>query len=202
MHVSPRSPVNQWSPSARGPRTERPQDVADPRSAKQPAPQPEPSPARPITTATPPSKAGDIIAALCINVDLSGLQQARGILDGLLLPTAAAASQPDEDIGKDLVAVMDAMVAQAIEEVGKPVSAGLTPRSTRASAAPDPFRPRSVRRYGARSALACLTAARSDLRVPSAPCGRRSGAPPAWRPRPSPAVADSGHARGVLARRR
>jgi predicted transcriptional regulator YheO len=70
--------------------------------------------------------AGDIIAALCINVDLSGLQQARGILDGLLPPTGASASQPDEYIGKDLVAVMDAMITQAINEVGKPV-----PRMTR-----------------------------------------------------------------------
>ncbi len=67
------------------------------------------------------NKAGDIIAALCINVDLSGLQQARGILDALLPQSAAATPQPDEYIGKDLVAVMDAMITQAVREVGKPV---------------------------------------------------------------------------------
>lgn len=66
------------------------------------------------------NKAGDIIAALCINVDLSGLQHARGILDGLLLSTAASTS-PDEYIGKDLIAVMDTMITQAIKEVGRPV---------------------------------------------------------------------------------
>ncbi len=66
--------------------------------------------------------AGDIIAALCINVDLSGLQQARGILDAMLLQTVASPpSPPDEIIGRDLVAVMDAMVTQALGEAGKPV---------------------------------------------------------------------------------
>jgi predicted transcriptional regulator YheO len=52
------------------------------------------------------NKSGDIIAALCINVDLSGLQHARGILDALLPQSPALTSQPDEYIGKDLVAVM------------------------------------------------------------------------------------------------
>jgi len=67
------------------------------------------------------NKTGDIIAALCINVDLSGLQQARGILDALLPQNAASAAQPNEYIGRDLVAVMDAMITQAISAVGKPV---------------------------------------------------------------------------------
>lgn len=65
---------------------------------------------------------GDIIAALCINLDLTGLQQARGILDALLPQTAGPSpSQPDEYIGRDLVALVDAMVTQAIGEAGKPV---------------------------------------------------------------------------------
>ncbi len=65
---------------------------------------------------------GDIIAALCINVDLSGLQQARSIIDALLAPTAAPTSpQPDEFIGRDLGSVVDTMVTQAIAAAGKPV---------------------------------------------------------------------------------
>ena len=87
------------------------------------------------------NEAGDIIAALCINVDLSGLRQARGLLDALLAPAAASTSTPDappsapatnsrrskpslpeEFIGRDLVAVMDAMITQAVGEAGKPVA--------------------------------------------------------------------------------
>jgi predicted transcriptional regulator YheO len=60
------------------------------------------------------------------DVDPERPQQARGILDGLLPPTGASDSQPDEYFGEDLVAVMDAMITQAINEVGKPV-----PRMTR-----------------------------------------------------------------------
>ena len=66
---------------------------------------------------------GRIIAALCINVDLSAVQQARFLLDGLL-PTIEPASsdQPDEYFGRDLVSVMDAMITEAIREVGRPVA--------------------------------------------------------------------------------
>jgi predicted transcriptional regulator YheO len=68
------------------------------------------------------NQAGDIIAALCVNVDLSGLQQARGVLDALLRQTPALGSAaPDEIIGGDLVSVVDAMITQAIGEAGKPV---------------------------------------------------------------------------------
>jgi predicted transcriptional regulator YheO len=70
--------------------------------------------------------AGDIIAALCVNVDLSGVQQARGILDALLATSSggtppSSPTPPDEIIGSDLVSVMDAMITQAISEAGKPV---------------------------------------------------------------------------------
>jgi predicted transcriptional regulator YheO len=74
------------------------------------------------------NSSGRIIAALCVNFDLSPVQQARALLDGLL-PRARSASQdeqnepnePKEFFGQDLVAVMDAMVTEAIREIGKPV---------------------------------------------------------------------------------
>jgi len=69
------------------------------------------------------NKAGDIIAALCINLDLSGVQQARSLLEALLpTPEPDVPTQPDEHIGRDLVSVMDAMIGDAIAEVGRPVA--------------------------------------------------------------------------------
>lgn len=65
------------------------------------------------------NSAGDIIAALCINVDLSAVQQARSILDTLL--PAPSPIQPAEYIGQDLVSVMETMITEAIRELGKPV---------------------------------------------------------------------------------
>ncbi|MDQ0275958.1 putative transcriptional regulator YheO [Arthrobacter silviterrae] len=66
--------------------------------------------------------AGRIIAALCINVDVSAIHQARAILGGLLPQEAASfPEQPNEYFGRDLVSVMDVMIAEAIREVGKPV---------------------------------------------------------------------------------
>ena len=69
------------------------------------------------------NRAGDIIAALCINVDLSAVQQARSLLDALL-PDAqqTTPAQPDEHFGRDLVSVMDAMIEEAIAEAGRPVA--------------------------------------------------------------------------------
>lgn len=66
--------------------------------------------------------AGKIIAALCVNFDVSAIEQARALLDGLL-PKAPvqSADQPNEFFGRDLMAVMDAMVTEAIREIGKPV---------------------------------------------------------------------------------
>jgi predicted transcriptional regulator YheO len=65
---------------------------------------------------------GRIIAALCVNFDVRTLQQARALLDGLL-PQAPSSShdQPNEFFGRDLMTVMDAMVTEAIREIGKPV---------------------------------------------------------------------------------
>ncbi|OYN96199.1 hypothetical protein CGZ96_13070 [Enemella evansiae] len=65
--------------------------------------------------------AGRIIAALCINVDLSGIQQARGLLDALLPRVDTPPAAPDEYFGGDLVSVMDAMITRAIHDTGKPV---------------------------------------------------------------------------------
>lgn len=67
------------------------------------------------------NRAGDIIAALCINVDLSPIEQARNVLDALLPAASAPLAKPDEYFGRDLVSVMDAMITEAIRETGKPV---------------------------------------------------------------------------------
>jgi len=68
------------------------------------------------------NSAGRIIAALCVNVDLSTVQRARALLDGMLpQPPDDSRDQPNEFFGRDLMAVMDAMVTDAIREIGKPV---------------------------------------------------------------------------------
>ncbi|TAM66141.1 MAG: transcriptional regulator [Microbacteriaceae bacterium] len=65
---------------------------------------------------------GNIIAALCINFDVSTVQRARALLDGLLpQPAPTPEGEVNEFIGRDLLAVMDAMVTDAIREIGKPV---------------------------------------------------------------------------------
>ncbi|WP_158297205.1 helix-turn-helix transcriptional regulator [Zhihengliuella sp. ISTPL4] len=68
------------------------------------------------------NREGDIIASLCINVDVSPLRQARNILDALL-PATAAEMAPREHFGTDLVSVMDAMITEAIRDIGRPVEA-------------------------------------------------------------------------------
>lgn len=65
--------------------------------------------------------AGDIIASLCVNVDLSPLQQARNVLAALLPPEGGRPDAPREHFGSDLVAVMDSMISDAIREIGRPV---------------------------------------------------------------------------------
>lgn len=65
--------------------------------------------------------AGDVIASLCVNVDLSPLQQVRSTLEALLPAVPAAADAPREHFGADLVSVMDSMISDAIREVGRPV---------------------------------------------------------------------------------
>lgn len=68
---------------------------------------------------------GMIIAALCVNFDVSAIQRAWALLNGMLPGTPRsheAGAGPDEFIGRDLVAVMDAMVTEEIRRVGKPVT--------------------------------------------------------------------------------
>ncbi|MBS1673849.1 MAG: transcriptional regulator [Actinobacteria bacterium] len=65
--------------------------------------------------------AGDIIASLCINVDLSPLQQARNMLEALLPVPAGRGEPPRERFGSDLVSVMDQMITEAVAEIGRPV---------------------------------------------------------------------------------
>lgn len=66
--------------------------------------------------------AGEIIASFCINVDLSPLQNVRSALDALLPPSVPAADAPREHFGTDLVSVMDAMITDAIGDIGRPVA--------------------------------------------------------------------------------
>ncbi|MEW2007198.1 PAS domain-containing protein [Microbacterium sp. NPDC079208] len=68
------------------------------------------------------NREGDIIASLCINVDVSPLREARNLLDALL-PATASESAPKEHFGTDLVSVMDAMITEAIRDIGRPVEA-------------------------------------------------------------------------------
>jgi len=69
------------------------------------------------------NRSGRIIAALCINVDLSSVQQARSLLDSLLPEQQIETSNvPDEYFGRDLVSVMDTMITEAIHEAGRPVA--------------------------------------------------------------------------------
>ncbi|REJ05082.1 transcriptional regulator [Microbacterium bovistercoris] len=65
--------------------------------------------------------AGDIIASFCINVDLSPIQQARNMLEALLPAATSGDAGPREHFGTDLVSVMDAMITEAIAEIGRPV---------------------------------------------------------------------------------
>ncbi len=64
---------------------------------------------------------GDIIASLCINVDLSPIQQARNVLTALLPASERTPSGPREHFGTDLVAVMDSMISDAMHEIGRPL---------------------------------------------------------------------------------
>ncbi|GAA3934064.1 PAS domain-containing protein [Microbacterium soli] len=67
--------------------------------------------------------AGDIIASLCINVDLSPIQHARNMLEALLpVAPVSAENAPQEHFGSDLLSVMDQMITEAIAEIGRPVA--------------------------------------------------------------------------------
>lgn len=67
---------------------------------------------------------GNVIAAFCINVDLTPVQTAMTALDALL-PTARedVAERPKELVGPDISSVLEEMVDESIAHVGKPVPA-------------------------------------------------------------------------------
>ncbi|MCP2262775.1 transcriptional regulator [Promicromonospora thailandica] len=64
---------------------------------------------------------GRVIAALCINVDLTPLQTAQNVLASLL--PARAPAQPDREIHTpDIASLLDTMIGDAIAAVGRPVA--------------------------------------------------------------------------------
>jgi predicted transcriptional regulator YheO len=65
------------------------------------------------------NRAGSVIAALCINIDLTAVQNAQAILAALL--PADGQSAPQEIVGPDIHMVLEDMIDTAIKSVGKPV---------------------------------------------------------------------------------
>jgi predicted transcriptional regulator YheO len=65
---------------------------------------------------------GRVIAALCINVDLTPLQAARSALDAALCPAADKAPASGEIFASDINQVLDALMDGAIAATGKPVA--------------------------------------------------------------------------------
>jgi len=64
---------------------------------------------------------GRIIAALCINVDLTPLQTAQNILDGLL--PSRTPEKPDRELHThDIASLLDTMISDAVAVVGRPVA--------------------------------------------------------------------------------
>jgi len=64
--------------------------------------------------------AGRVIAALCINIDLTAVQNAQAILSSLLPADQEAA--PEEIVGSDIQQVLEEMIDTAIRSTGKPVT--------------------------------------------------------------------------------
>ncbi len=62
--------------------------------------------------------AGHVIAALCINVDLTPLQSALNAVAALAPQTEA--EDPKEIVGPDIARVLDDMITEAIAAIGKP----------------------------------------------------------------------------------
>ncbi|PFG44966.1 putative transcriptional regulator YheO [Georgenia soli] len=66
-------------------------------------------------------RSGAVIAALCINIDLTPLKNAEALVASLI-PTAADAQSPEEIVGPDIQHVLEDMIESAVEAVGKPVN--------------------------------------------------------------------------------
>ena len=66
---------------------------------------------------------GHVIAALCINVDLTPLHAARSALDAALRPTVDATPARDEEVfASDITEVLDKLIDTAITQTGKTVA--------------------------------------------------------------------------------
>jgi predicted transcriptional regulator YheO len=65
--------------------------------------------------------AGRIIAALCINIDLTPLQTAQNAL-AALLPPAAPGTREREFHTHDIASLLDTMIGDAISAIGRPVA--------------------------------------------------------------------------------
>lgn len=62
--------------------------------------------------------AGSVIAALCVNVDLTDLQQVRTAVESLI---PRPSESPKELVTPDITSLLDEMIETAIARVGKPV---------------------------------------------------------------------------------
>ncbi len=65
------------------------------------------------------NSAGEVIAALCINVDLTPLQAARSVLESLFPGDPDGDTDPREMVSPDIETILDSMIAEAITAVGK-----------------------------------------------------------------------------------
>lgn len=63
------------------------------------------------------NQADSVIGALCINVDLTALENVRSIISSLL---PADKDEPEEVVGPNIGSVLDGMMESAIGEIGKP----------------------------------------------------------------------------------
>lgn len=66
--------------------------------------------------------AGRVIAALCINTDLTPLEAARAAIDELLPGAEDTARTPTEIISPDVTTVLEDMITEAIEAEGMPAA--------------------------------------------------------------------------------
>lgn len=66
------------------------------------------------------NSAGSVIAALCINIDLTAVQNAQAILSALL--PSDGNDGPKEIVGPDIQMVLEEMIDTAIKAIGKPVN--------------------------------------------------------------------------------
>lgn len=66
--------------------------------------------------------AGSVIAALCINLDTTHLENIRSLVNELIPETGASSAPPSEIVGPTIDSVLDEMVEAAVESVGRPTA--------------------------------------------------------------------------------